>query len=82
MQPAAIAIAASAAERRLRFSPAESTWYWPFCRAFTGSTRAALRAGRNAAIMLVTTPTAAAVTSSQGRTSSGPRSPKRPSRLP
>src|ERR1039458_4313495 len=36
---------------------------------FTGSTRAALRAGRKAAIMLAITPTAAAVTSSQGRTS-------------
>ena len=39
--------------RRKRFSPAQSTWYLPFCSAWTGSTRAALRAGTKAAIMLV-----------------------------
>jgi hypothetical protein len=57
---------ANAMRRRMRFSPADSTWYLPFCSACTGSTRAALRAGMNAATMLVTRPIVMANTMSAG----------------
>ena len=60
------AAAASAAMRRTRLSPAPSTWYRPFCSAWIGSTRAALRAGISAAIMLITTPRASAAGQERG----------------
>ena len=46
----------AAIAKRMRLSPADSTWYLPFCSAWTGSTRAACQAGISAATMLVATP--------------------------
>ena len=51
---------------RTRFSPALNCWYLPFCSACTGSTRAAFRAGMNAATTLVITPSTTAKIISAG----------------